>query len=123
MKKLFYYTDALPFLAKKEKAIKKLKRNLDLFRESSSEIELVWHPWSKTDAYLELNHSPVTDEYRSIVADYKAEGWGTLDETATLAVAREALLTCDTYYGDMSDLVQTAENLGIPVMLQSIEII
>jgi hypothetical protein len=35
MKILFYFTDLLPFLSKPDKAIDKLQRNLEIFRESS----------------------------------------------------------------------------------------
>nr|WP_297705484.1 hypothetical protein [uncultured Butyrivibrio sp.] len=122
MKKVFYFTDALPFLAKEGQAIDKLQRNLKIFREASNNIRLVWHPWSKTEEYLKLNNCTVTDEYLSILNNYRQEGWGDLDETDTYDSAKEVLLSCDAYYGDTSDMVYDAQNAKIPVMLQNIEV-
>ena len=64
MKKVFYYTDVLPFLSKPKAAIAKLKANLDIFKESSENIELIWHPWSRTEEFMKLNKCTVTDEYK-----------------------------------------------------------
>ena len=123
MKKVFYYTDVLPFLSNQKAAITKLKANLEIFKEASGDVELVWHPWSRTEEFMKLNKCPVADEYKRIVEEYKAAGWGTLDETTTLADAKEVMLACDAYYGDACDLAFEAKGKGIPVMLQNIEVV
>ncbi len=122
MKKLFYYTDVLPFLSKKEVAIDKLKRNLMLFRDSCDSIYLVWHPWSKTAEYLSLNGSEVLDEYLSEVQQFVDEGWGELDKTCTYQEAKNVMLGCDAYYGDPSDLAYDAQIAKLPVMLQNFDV-
>ena len=111
MKKVFYYTDVLPFLSKQKAAITKLRSNLDTFKEASGDIQLIWHPWSRTE------------EYRKIVDEFKTAGWGVLDETTTLADAREVMMGCDAYYGDACDLAFEAKNKGIPVMLQNVDVV
>jgi hypothetical protein len=122
VKKLFYFTDILPFLSKPEIAIDKLLRNLELFKDSSENIRLIWHPWSHTEEYLRLNKCPVTDRYLEIVEDYKAAGWGTLDETKSPHDARKVLMGCDAYYGDFCELVFYAKENGIPAMIRNVEI-
>lgn len=122
MKRFFYYTDILPFLSKEHAAIDKLERNLSLFKNHSNEITLIWHPWSQTVKYLRLNNSPVTNEYLRVVNNFKQMGWGILDETDSLAEARKTMLSCDAYYGDLSELIYDAKDAGIPVMLQNIDI-
>lgn len=122
MKKLFFFTDLLPFLSKPDMAISKLNKNLEIFKDASQDVELIWHPWSRTEEFLRLNKCPVTDKYLKIVEEFKAAGWGTLDETGTLADAKEVLLSCDAYYGDSCDLVFYAKEKGIPVMIQNVEI-
>ncbi len=122
MKKIFYYTDVLPFLAKGDKAIEKLQRNLEIFREAKDNIRLVWHPWSKTEEYLKINKSSVTEKYNEIVKKYQEEGWGDFDEAGTYQETLDVLLKCDGYYGDTSDMAYEAQNAKIPVMLQNIEI-
>jgi hypothetical protein len=122
MKRVFYYTDVLPFLSKNEAAIDKLRRNLEVFREAGDNIKLIWHPWSKTAEYLKINRSKVTDEYLAVVKKYCDEGWGELDETETYEEIKDVLLGCDAYYGDPSDMAYEAQNANIPVMLQNFEV-
>ena len=122
MKKIFYFTDVLPFLSKQDAAIEKLQRSLDLFKESSDSVQLVWHPWSRTEEFLRLNKCPVVDRYLKIVDEYKAAGWGILDETSTRADAKAVMFDCDAYYGDAGDLAFEAQLKGLPVMIQNIEI-
>lgn len=122
MKKLFYYTDVLPLLSRERQAIQKLERNLEIFHEACDSIRLVWHPWSKTDEYLRINHSGVRGEYSRIVEKYLGEGWGDLDTTDTYQDAKAVLMECDAYYGDVSDLAYEAQLAKLPVMLQNFDI-
>ena len=110
MKKIFYYTDVTPLLGRGDAAIEKMIRNLKTFKAASGEIKLVWHPWSGTE------------RYHRIVEEYRTEAWGDMDESSSFDKARETLLTCDGYYGDVSDLVYEAQKAGIPVMLQDIDV-
>ena len=121
MKKIFYYTDVLLFLARGDDAVDKLKRNLVIFKETSENIRLVWHPFSRTEEFLRMNKASVTDEYMSIVLQYKKEGWGDFDTAKGLDKTKEILFKCDAYYGDVSDLTYEAQNAKMPVMLQNID--
>ena len=122
MKKIFYYTDVLPLLSSGEDALNKIKRNLEVFKDASQNIKLVWHPWSRTEHYLELNGSELLKQYQHVLETYKYEGWGDLDESDTFIETKAVLLRCNGYYGDVSDLVYEAQNAGIPVMLQNIDV-
>ncbi|MCR5740573.1 MAG: hypothetical protein K6G43_12220 [Lachnospiraceae bacterium] len=122
MKKIFYFTDLLPFLSKPDKAIDKLKRNLEIFKESSQDIQLIWHPYSRNEEFMKINRCTVINEYNKIIDEFKSAGWGQLDETSNIADAKEVLFECDAYYGDTCDLVYEAKNKGIPVMIQNVDI-
>ena len=123
MKKIFYFTDLLPFLSKPDMAINKLKKNLEIFKEASQDVQLVWHPWSRTEEFMQINKCPVINEYKKIVEEYKAAGWGILDETKTMDEAKEVMLGCDAFYGDaLGDFMYYAKEKGIPVMIQNVEI-
>ena len=122
MRKIFYYTDVLPFLSREKEAIEKLKRNLQVFKASSGEVHLVWHPWTETEAYLKINKSGVVEEYRNIVDEYSSAGWGEFDTSDSYEAVKEVLLGCDGYYGDPSDLAYEAQHAKIPVMFQNLEI-
>ena len=121
MKKIFYFTDVLAFLTREEDAINKLRKNLQIFKDHSSDIRLVWHPWSGTEKYLELNHSKVLESYREIVETYCREAWGELDTSSSFSKTKEVLADCNAYYGDVSDLVYEAQNAKIPVMIQNVD--
>ena len=123
MKKVFYYTDVLPFLSKPKAAIAKLKANLDIFKEESENIELIWHPWSRTEEYMKLNKCVVTAEYRKIVEEFQPAGWGTLDETADLEEIKKIALNCEAYYGDPCDVAFEAKSKSVAVMLQNTEVV
>ncbi|MCR4792618.1 MAG: hypothetical protein K5871_07700 [Lachnospiraceae bacterium] len=122
MKKIFYFTDLLPFLSKPDAAISKLKRNLETFKAASGDVELVWHPYSRTEEFMQINKCPAMTEYKAIVDEFKSSGWGKLDETASIAEAKEVLNGCNAYYGDQCDLVYEAQKNKIPVMIQNLEI-
>lgn len=120
MKRIFYYTDVLPILSKKEVALKKIKYNLSVFEDHKDDIQLVWHPYSKMQEYLEKNNSPVLDAYRSMVDDFLDAGWGELDSSED---AISVLESCDAYYGDASGLVYYATEFHKPAMLINYECI
>ncbi len=122
MKRMYYFTDVLPFLTWGEAAINKLERSLAVFKESAESIQLVWHPWSGTEKYLELNKSEVKDRYVEIIKQYVDEGWGELDSSCSIQDAKEVLHSCDAYYGDVCDLIYEAQNAKMPIMIQSIDV-
>ena len=122
MKKVFFYTDVLSFLSRDDAAIDKLCRSLSIFKEASDNIQLIWHPWSGTKEYLELNKSDVTDKYIDVVEKFRAENWGQLDESDSFDSAKKVLLSCDAYYGDVCDLIYEAQNAKIPVMIQNVDV-
>ena len=70
-KKNFFFTDLLPFLSKPDKAIDKLKSNLDIFRESSQDVQLIWHPYSQTKEFMKINGCPVIKEYNKVISDIR----------------------------------------------------
>ncbi|MCR5233273.1 MAG: hypothetical protein K6E53_05135 [Lachnospiraceae bacterium] len=122
MKKIFYYTDLLPFLSKEQAAIDKLKRNLEVFRQHADKITLIWHPYTKTAEYLRLNNSSVLSDYQDIVDNYKLTAWGVLDDIPSPDRVRDILLSCNAYYGDVSNFMYDAMDAGLPVMIQNTDI-
>ena len=122
MKRIFYYTDVLPLLNREEAAVDKLKRSLGIFRENADEVRLVWHPMTGMKECLEINKSSILEEYQKIVDEYLEAGWGEFDTSGTIKDAREVLLSCDGFYGDMSNLLYEAQSAGIPAMMQNIDV-
>jgi hypothetical protein len=71
---------------------------------------------------MELNGFQLLDRYNDIVRTYREASWGEFDETDSLSNTRMVLFGCSGYYGDVSDLVYEAQNAGIPVMIQDMDV-
>lgn len=119
MKRLLYYTDVLPLLSKKEAAIDKLERNLEIFASNKDKIRVIWHPYEKSEEYMKLNDFELMDKYRQIIENYKKDGYGDFDESGDLKALADS---CDAYYGDYSDAVYYMQESKKPVMIQNIDI-
>ena len=119
MKSIFYYTDVCPFLAEGDVALDKLKRNLDIFKESKGEIRLVWHPFTGISDYLKKKAPEVYAKYSEIVEGFRSEGWGVYDESDD---GESLLKECVAYYGDPSPYVFYAQMDKKPVMIADIHI-
>ena len=58
-------------------------------------------------------------EYQSVVREYRKEGWGIYDDSADLD---RAIAVSNGYYGDPSSVVNLCRSIGMPVMIQNVEI-
>ncbi|MCR5099520.1 MAG: LicD family protein [Lachnospiraceae bacterium] len=119
MKSIFYYTDVCPFLAEGDVALDKLRRNLEIFKESKDDIRLIWHPFDDIEDYLKERVPEVYDQYMSIVNEFLDQGWGVYDKTAD---GESVLADCVAYYGDPSPYVYQAQLDKKPVMIADIHI-
>ncbi|WP_026521614.1 hypothetical protein [Butyrivibrio sp. VCB2001] len=122
MKKIFYYTDVLPFLTREQEAIEKLKKNLDIFQENSENIRVIWHPMTGTVECLEFNKSVILEDYKKVVKEFVESGWGDYDTTESYTDVKELMMTCSGYYGDISNFSYDAQFAKIPVMIQNVGI-
>lgn len=119
-KVILYNTSGKALLQHKEKMLRKMESVFHIFRENAEDVVLLWRPHPLVRAMIESMHPQIWEEYRKIVEQYRAEGWGIYDDSAELD---RALTLCDAYYGDGSSLVQLCQKTGKPVMLQNVEIV
>ena len=119
MKSIFYYTDVCPFLAEPDTALSKLKKNLEIFKESREDIRLVWHPFYGIEDYLKKKAPNTYAKYKEIVDAFVSEGWGTYDKSED---GEAVLADCVAYYGDPSPYVYRAQMDKKPVMIADIHI-
>lgn len=122
MKRIFFYTDVLPFLEDGEDAIEKLRRDLETFRQAEDKVEVIWHPYHRTEEFLRLNKSEVTTDYLNLVELFIKEKWGILDNTSEEVEIKKVLFSCDAFFGDVGNLVYEAKETNIPVMIRNIHI-
>ncbi len=119
MKKILYYTDLMPFLTDSSKAISKVRKNFEIFNENRDKIGLVWHPYSRTEEFLELNKSDCIEEYRRLKEEYRERNLGELDEDSD---GHNLAESCDAYYGDYSDITYFFTESNKPVMIQNFDV-
>lgn len=117
-KVILYYISSASFIDYKEKAVDKLKRVLEIFKENKEEICLLWY-WDVTmEETLKKEYPEFWKEFKNIAEQYKKEAWGIYDEHPN----KELMVRlCDAYYGDGSAVSQMMVMEEKPVMLQNFE--
>lgn len=117
---ILYNTSVQALLDHKERMNRKIRDVLRVFQENQEEVALLWRPHPLIEATIQSMGLEGGDEYREIVKNYRAEGWGIYDDTADLD---RAIALSDAYYGDRSSVVQLCRERGMPVMVQDVEIV
>ncbi len=120
MKSIFYYSDICPFLTDGEQAVKKLRQNLEIFKDNSKDVRLVWHPYDRMEEVLREKSPEIYAQYKEIEDDYKKEAWGDFDDSADAA---DVFNKCVAYYGDPSPFVYQAQVEKKPVMIADINVL
>ncbi len=118
-KVILFHTSVSDIVTSKQKYFDKLTRVLDLFRQQSDVMTIIWHAHPNTQAVLEAKYPELWNEYRQILDRFLQDDFGIYDDredhTRSVAIA-------DAYYGDrdaiMHDFVQT----GRPVMIMNIDV-
>ena len=119
-KVVLFYTSISALVGNRKTAIEKLKNVFALFKENKDDVALLWRPHPLIEATLESMVPDILEEYREIVKQYKAEGWGIYDDTSDM---NRAIIISDAYYGDLSSIVQLYEKLEKPIMIQNTEVL
>ncbi|MBQ8526916.1 MAG: hypothetical protein IJ429_00455 [Lachnospiraceae bacterium] len=117
---IFYNTSVSALLENKEKMLDKMQDVFRIFKEMKDETALLWRPHPLIQATIESMRPQLWEEYKRIVEEYKAEGWGIYDDTPDM---NRAITLCDGYYGDASSVVQLCKEVGKPVLLQDVDVL
>lgn len=112
---IFYNTSVTALLENSEKMLDKMRAVFETFKENRDEVALLWRPHPLIKATIESMRPQLWEEYRKLVEEYRAAGWGIYDDTPDMD---RAVVLCDAYYGDGSSVVQLCQEAGKPVMLQ-----
>ena len=116
-KKIYFYSNAAFFVLHREKALDKLKRNLELFRENKDHIQLYWQISEHVDEVLQTRNPKIYEQLIQIMEAYHSQQWGMVVEPND----RDTIKEMDAFYGDPGIMAHTANALGMPVMLQNVE--
>ncbi len=114
---IFYNTSVTALLENDERMLDKMRDVFETFKENKDEVALLWRPHPLIKATIESMRPRLWEQYRKLVEEYKAEGWGIYDDTPDMD---RAVALCDGYYGDPSSVVQLCREAGKPVMVQDV---
>ena len=117
---IFYNTSIAALLEHDEKMLEKMKSVFETFKENKEDLALLWRPHPQILQTMEAMLPQLLEQYKEMVEQYKAEGWGIYDDSANLD---RAIVLSDGYYGDHSSVVQLYQKTGKPVMVQNVFIL
>ena len=116
---IFYNTSLSTFLEHSDGYLRKIEDVLKVFQEAKDDIALLWRPHPLMQTTMKSMRPEIEEKYLEIVRKYKKEKWGIYDDTPDLD---RAIRLAHAYYGDPSSVVQLCQKVGMPVMIQNVEI-
>ena len=118
-KKVLVYHVSIAFILRYgEKAIEKIRRNIDIFREASDKICAILVPQQQILTDLERIDADLWREYLQVVEHATAQGI-IYDEDA---ISFAHLDKWNGFYGDASAIVRKCVLRKIPVMIENVEV-
>lgn len=117
-KLLLYHTTVSSLLQYREKALQKIRSTCDIVKQKEEQILLVWSPHSEVDCLKQIDPEFWKD-FQALVCEFKECAMGVYDENQEI---EQVLSVIDAYYGDAGYLAHRCAGLGIPVMIQDMEI-
>lgn len=118
-KVILYNTSVNGLLAYENKMIDKMQRVFGIFKENQEKVSLLWRPHPLIQTTIETMCPQVKASYDAMLVQYKEEGWGIYDDSVDLD---RAIALSDGYYGDPSSLIPLCRSIGMPVMIQNVDI-
>lgn len=115
---ILYTTSGGAIRMQGEKAVDKMKTVLQTFKEASEDVALVWRPDPNVKNMIRKSNPGLWQKYRDFLQEYKENGVGILDDTATPQLA---IALCDACYGDGGSTMNTCRELKKPVMIQNVD--
>lgn len=117
-KVILYSMSSASFIDYKEKAVDKLKRVLEIFKENMESICVLWYWDVVMEETLKANYPALWTEFCQIVERYQEEAWGIFE---TKADRKLMVRFSDAYYGDGCAVSQMMVMAEKPVMLENFE--
>ena len=117
---ILYNTSVTALLKHDDKMLEKMQYVFRVFKENQDEVALLWRPHPLIQATIESMRPQLWAEYRKLREQYRAEGWGIYDDSADLD---RAVVASDAYYGDASSIVQLCQKVGMPIMMQNVDVL
>ena len=112
-KRILFYTSISGIMQNQDEAVEKIERVLELFKQYSEEIEVIWCVQELVDTVLPSLNGKLYECLKDIRNNYIIEKIVHVCNDKD----KELLYSCDAYYGDPSPVVQAYRNDEKPVMI------
>ena len=117
-KRILFYTSISGLMQNSRIAADKIRNVLDVFKQNSDDIEVVWCMQELADTVMQDIDKELFEQISVIREEYRIEHIGHICSDKDC----DTLNSCDAYYGDTSSIVQDYRNAGKPVMIMDYEI-
>ena len=115
---ILYNTSVSALLHYGEAMLEKMKSVFDIFYKNREDVAFFWRPHPLIEATIKSMRPGLWADYQQLVNRYLADGWGIYDDTPNID---RAILLSDAYYGDRSSVIQLCQKIGLPIMIQNVE--
>lgn len=119
-KVLLYYISGNGLMEHKEKMLRKMEDSLEIFREQSDKVHILWLQDDLLEERLQSRIPEVLQGYREILQKYQSEDWLQVEPADREA---DTVKVADAFYGDGGKSAQHMKEASKPVMLQSVEVL
>lgn len=117
---LLYYVSENGLMEHKEKMLRKMEDSLEIFREQSDKIHILWLQDDLLEERLQSRIPEILQGYREILQKYQGENWLHVEPADREA---DTVKVADAFYGDGGKSAQHMKEASKPVMLQSVEVL
>lgn len=117
---LLYYVSGNGLMEHKEKMLRKMEDSLEIFREQSDKMHILWLQDDLLEERLQSRIPEILQGYREILQKYQGENWLHVESADREA---DTVKVADAFYGDGGKSAQHMKEASKPVMLQSVEVL
>ena len=118
-KAVLYFLSISKIYQNEEKALDKIEKVLDIFKDNKDEITLLWYIMPITLDLYDVLDSEFLNNLDNVIDRFKDEGWGIYVEDEQL---NDAIEISDAFYGDPDAVTLRMKDMQKPVMLQNYDI-
>jgi phosphorylcholine metabolism protein LicD len=115
---LLYNTTVASYMQNGEKLLSKIERNLEVFKENSDKLAVIWKPHPQLRTMISSTSPKLVHRYDRLVREFGELKLGVFDQNADIGTL---VKICDAYYGDADGIAHRCQVEGLPVMVQSVE--
>ncbi len=120
-KKIILYSNSVEsMLDYSSRLIKKIKSSLEIFKENSDDIALIWRPHPLMSEVADQLRPEIAEEFGNLIQAYSDENFGILDTNPDPSIA---IAISDAYYGDIGSVMELFKLTKKPIMVENPDIL